>query len=131
MTAPDAAFRQLLAAVAMGLSLGLVYGFLRPLRRGFSLLPDAVVVLFAFYLALQLGFGVCGGDLRLGYLAGLLGGAFLWEATLGRLLRPIFARFWGFLWWIVGVPWGFLKKILKKLRNFRKKYLHLEKNRVQ
>ena len=58
-------------------------------------------------------------------------GAFLWEATLGRLLRPIFARFWGFLWWIVGVPWGFLKKILKKLRNFRKKYLHLEKNRVQ
>ena len=131
MNAPAEALRHLLTALGMGLGLGLVYGFLRPLRRGRGLLTDLAVVLFALYLSIRLGFGVCGGDLRLGYWAGLLGGAFLWEGTLGRLLRPFFARFWHIVGRIFSFPRRLIKKITKKLVVFRKKYLHLGKNRVQ
>lgn len=131
MNAPAQAFRHLLTALGMGLGLGLVYGFLRPLRRGRAVLPDLILALFALYLSIHLGFGVCGGDLRLGYWAGLLGGAFLWEGTLGRLLRPFFVRFWHITGQILTFPWRLMKKITKKLVVFRKKYLHLGKNRVQ
>ena len=114
MIAPAEAFRRLLAAVAIGLGLGFVYGFLRPLRRGRSIFADLIFLVFAVAAWLQVGFGICGGDLRLGTLAGLPLGAILWENTAGRLLRPVIFRFWKIIAAIFGFPLGLLKKILKK-----------------
>src|SRR5699024_1733944 len=62
---------------------------------------------------LYLGFGVCQGDLRLGYLFGLLLGAIAWEATAGQLLRPVFAIFWKGLGKLAAAFSLPLKKILK------------------
>ncbi len=123
MIAPAEAFRRLLAAVAMGLGLGFVYGFLRPLRRGRCFFADLVFLCCALAAWLQVGFGICGGDLRLGYLAGLPLGAILWECTAGRLLRPAISRFWKILGAILGFPLGLSKKILKKKQKNCKKHL--------
>lgn len=84
-------------AIALGGGLGLCYGFLRPLRPRHTTFADLVFVAVAFWVWLYLGFAVCRGDLRLGYTAGLVCGGFAWELTIGRLLRPVFYGFWGFL----------------------------------
>lgn len=97
MTAPALAARRFLFSLAMGALLGLVYGFLRPPRRRFTQLFDGIFVLCALWAWIYLSFGLCQGDLRFGYTAGLGLGAVLWEATGGRLLRPVFSGFWKFL----------------------------------
>lgn len=131
MTPPNLAARQLLIALAMGLGLGLCYGFLRPLRRVGNWLRDLLFLPCLLWAWLYLGFGVCKGDLRLGYFAGLPLGALLWETTVGRPLRPVFFGFWGLIFHILSAISRFFKKFFKKCRVFQKKYLHLGKNRVQ
>ena len=81
MTAPALAAGRFLAACGIGALLGLFYGFLRPLRPRLTHLCDLLFVIAAFFGWLYLGFGVCLGDLRLGYTAGLAAGGFLWEKT--------------------------------------------------
>jgi len=94
MTPPLAAAQRFGAACLLGLGLGLWYGFLRPLRAGHRQLSDLLFVPALFWAWLYLGFGICGGDLRLFYTAGLFVGLWGWEATFGRLLRPVFSMFW-------------------------------------
>ena len=77
MTAPALAARCFGLACLLGVASGLVYGFLRPLRPRFTLLADGIFLLVLFRLWLHLAFGICGGDLRLGYAAGLAIGGFL------------------------------------------------------
>ncbi|MBQ8769290.1 MAG: hypothetical protein IJZ15_06580 [Oscillospiraceae bacterium] len=76
------------------MQLGFVYDFLRPLRPKLTAIAD---LLFLAALAagwVYLGFGVCRGDLRFGYTAGLGMGILFWELTATRLLRRAFAYFW-------------------------------------
>ena len=91
MTAPETAARRFLLSCALGCLLGLIYGILWPFRHRFPKTGDALFLLAAFRIWLELTFGICLGDIRIGYLAGLLAGALLWELTLGRLLRPFFS----------------------------------------
>jgi hypothetical protein len=94
MTAPALAADRFLAACLIGMQLGFVYDFLRPLRPKLTAIGD---LLFLFALGagwLYLGFGVCRGDLRFGYTAGLGMGFLFWELTATRLLRRVFACFW-------------------------------------
>ena len=131
MTHPATSSRYLLAALAVGALLGLIYGFLRPLRTRCNAPADAIFVLCAAAACLYLGFGVCGGDLRLGLWVGMTLGGFLWESTVGLLLRPVFALFWQGIFRIFRFPLAIMKKFYKKCAIFAKKHLHLKKNRVQ
>lgn len=110
MTAPGAAAGRFAAACLLGLVLGVVYGFFHPLRKRHPHLADGLFLLVLFPVWIYLSFGICRGDLRLGYVLGLFLGAGLGAATLGRFLRPVFRVFWQ----IVGFPWQLLKKIFKK-----------------
>ena len=125
MTPPVQAAYRFAAACLLGLGLGAWYDFLRGLRPRHTLLSDGVFLLGCLWAWVYLGFGICGGDLRLGYLAGLVCGGLAWEFTLGRLLRPVFRLFWTGLSKI----WGTLttpgKIFLKKVADLQKIYLHL------
>ena len=126
MTPETAGFR-LLCSCLLGGALGLYYGFLRPLRRRHQGLADGLFLLGAVWVWLYQSFGICGGDLRLGYFLGLLAGGLLWERTAGRVLRPVFSGFWGGL-----AKAGRLAVLpLKNFRILQKFCLHLGKNGLQ
>ena len=63
---PQTAARRLVIALLLGAALGLFYGFLRPLGRR-VVLRDSLFLAGWSLIWLELGFGVCGGDLRLGH----------------------------------------------------------------
>ena len=86
MTTPALAASRFAAACLLGLGLGLWYEFLRPLRPRHTNLSDLLFLPGAFWAWLYLSFGVCGGDLRLGYCAGLFVGAWVFRLLPGRLL---------------------------------------------
>ena len=92
MTSPAVAAHRLWVSLLLGCALGIYYGFLRPLRR--TALRDALFLCGLFPAWLWQSFALCRGDLRLGYLAGLLGGIWLWDRFPGRFLRAPFALFW-------------------------------------
>ena len=96
MTPAVAAYR-MACALAMGAGLGLLYGFLRPLRPRYTLTADGAFLLAALWTWIYLSFGVCAGDIRAGFAIAMMTGGVLWESTAGRLLRPIFAGFWKIL----------------------------------
>lgn len=121
MTPPGEAAGRFAAACLLGLALGAVYGFLRPLRPRHTLLSDSLFLLAAAWAWGYLGFGICLGDLRLGYTAGLFLGAVAFEQTLGRLLRPVFQGFWRGLGRAGGAILAPAKKIFKKIRKNAKK----------
>jgi len=115
MTPSTAAYRFAVSCLLGGV-LGVYYGFLRPLRRHRQALGDGLFLLGAGWCWVYLGFGVCGGDLRLGYLGGLLAGGLIWEMSAGVPLRPVFALFWEKL---AGVR-RLLAMPAKKILNFAK-----------
>lgn len=120
MTAPALAASRFAAACLMGLGLGVLYGFLRPLRPRRTALADGIFLAALVWVWLQLSFGICRGDLRLGYSAGLFCGAAVWEMTLGRLLRPAFFGFWAGtarIWRGIMRP---VKKFFQKIGDFVK-----------
>ena len=114
MTTPAVALQRFLIACLLGAVLGLYYGFLRPLRPKHTHISDFLFAIGIFWAWLQLSFGVCQGDIRLAYTAGLAVGAVLWESTVGRLLRPLFQKFW----WVLG---QFLRLFLLPFKIFIKK----------
>ena len=116
MTGPAEDGRRFLMACLIGLGLGLVYGFLRPLRRKRPVFADLMFLPAMGYAWLYLGFAVCRGDLRLGYCAGLLFGAVIWELTVGRLLRPVFDLLFTGIFWISNGFFRIFGKIFKKIQ---------------
>lgn len=121
MTTPAQAFYRFVMALGLGCGLGLYYGFLRPLRPKHTALSDLLFLPALGWAWLYLSFAVCGGDIRLGYTAGLGIGGLLWEWTLGRLLRPIFAALWGIVEKILALfcqPIKFFAKKAAKYLNF-------------
>ena len=91
---PSTAARRLLCSWVLGAALGLYYGFLRPLRPRRTFLADGLFLLGGVWTWVYLSFGICGGDLRLGYLGAMVSGVFLFDRTAGRLLCPLFSGFW-------------------------------------
>ena len=73
MTQPAVAAACFGAALLMGGALGVLYGFLRPLRPRLTHLADALFVVACFWTWIYLAFAVCGGDIRFAYTAGLAG----------------------------------------------------------
>ena len=94
MTAPEVAAGYFLRAFFLGCGLGVLYGFLRPLRPKWTALADGLFLLGAFWAWLTLSFGICGGDIRLVYTLGLGLGCLVFDRALGRLLKPVFGGFW-------------------------------------
>ena len=94
MTAPGLAAWRFFAGLILGGGLGLFYGFLRPPRTRHPHLCDLVFMVGFFLLWIFYGFGICYGDLRLAYSLTLPVGALIWECTGGKVLRPLFFRFW-------------------------------------
>ena len=103
MTPATAAYR-LAVSVLLGAALGLGYGFLRPLRRRAAWISDTLFLLVALWVWVYFSFGVCGGDLRLGYLIGMAAGGMAWEGTFGVPLRPVFSGFWKKVCWVMALP---------------------------
>lgn len=117
MTPPQIAAGRYLWGVGLGLMLGLLYGFLRPLGRRVRTLADLLFLIGVFPAWVYFSFAVCQGDLHLGYLSSLFVGGILFDCTLGRLLRPLWRGFWS-------VVEGFFRKlgnIFKKIFRFLKK----------
>lgn len=123
MTTPLQDAQRFGIACLMGLGLGIYYGFLRPLRPKWTTFSDLAFVLGAGWAWIYLSFGVCRGDIRLGYSSGLLLGGVLWEMSAGRLLRPVFRVFWEIPHRILTLIFLPLKKFLKKVGKFLKKLL--------
>ena len=133
LTPVTAAYR-MACALALGAVLGLLYGFLRPLRPRHTLMADGVFLLAALWVWIYLCFGVCAGDIRAGFAFAMLAGGILWEGTAGRLLRPVFAGFWRILAKTAGTFLLPVKKFfvfLKILFASVKKWVTIVKNHIQ
>lgn len=130
MTEPAQAAGWFAAAWLYGMGLGVLYGFLRPLRPRLTTLADLVFSAAAIWAWLVLSFGICGGDLRLSCTMGLAAGGVFWELTAGRLLRPVFFGFWRGVGRVFGWITRPVKDLLKIFRNFIKKVLHIGKKWV-
>ena len=116
MTDPGIGGFRFLLTCLTGVHLGILYGFLRPLRPRYTILSDLLFLPALAAAFLHVGFGVCGGDLRLGCFLGLAAGGIVWEQTMGRLLRPVFTCFWK----SIGSILDFLRIPAKKFSKKRK-----------
>ncbi|MBQ3504239.1 MAG: hypothetical protein IJA75_06020 [Oscillospiraceae bacterium] len=117
MTVPAIAAGRFAVSCLLGAVLGGIYGFLRPVRRRHTVFCDSLFLLCCAGVMVYLGFGVCGGDLRLGCIGGLLLGGAAWEGTAGRLLRPVYGAFWAVGRKILDILLYPGKKILKITKN--------------
>ena len=127
MTSPALALYRFAGAWLLGCGLGLWYEFLRPLRPRFTGASDLLFLAAAFWAWLQLGFGICQGDLRLAYNAGLALGCIFTGSAARPFLGPHFSVFWKF--WAAG--YWYIRSKMKKITVFSKKCLHLVKNGLQ
>jgi hypothetical protein len=121
MIPPEIAGSRLGIACLLGMGLGLIYGFLRPVRRKGSIAADTAFIVTLFAVWLYLSFGICDGDLRPGYLLGLTAGCILWDITAGRWLRPVFSGIWNFVFCIFKPFRNGFHKFFQKLQLFCKK----------
>ena len=114
MTTPGAALEQTGLCFGVGALLGLLYGFLRPLRPRHTGLSDLLFLPGFFYGWLYCGFAICRGDLRLAYTAAMLLGIWITDRTVGRLLRPAFS----FIWKVLAFLWSFFTFPVRKFLYF-------------
>lgn len=118
MNPPIETARLFAGALLLGCGVGLWYGFLRPLRPRW--LGDLLFLPGLFWAWIYHSFALCGGDIRMGHALGILLGALVWDATVGKLLRPVFTGFWNgirriFVFFLFPV-----KFFMKKSREIRK-----------
>ena len=94
MTAPLIAAQRFLYAFCTGAVLGILYGFLRPLRPKHTAVSGILFLSATVYGWLFLHLRLCQADIRIAYDLAMLLGGFTWELTIGKLLRPVFSAFW-------------------------------------
>lgn len=111
---PAIALRFFAWGCAAGGLLGAVSGFLRPLARHHPHLADTLFCLCAGWVWLELGFGIFGGDLRMGIFLGVLPAMGLWNWGPGRVLTPV----WEGIWKILGIFPRCLKKFVIFLNSY-------------
>ena len=105
MTPPGVAAGRFAAALALGIGLGIVYAFLRPLgRRRWPW--DLCFTVCALWVWAELSFRICRGDIRMAELLGLAAGVMASIALFGT----IFTRFWK----IMAIPAKKISEIAKK-----------------
>ncbi len=129
MTAPGLAFRLLAVCVAAGAVLGLWYDFLSPLRPRHTAAADLAFLGVSLAVWVYMSFGICGGDLRMGYLLGVAAGGALWRWGPGRLVRPLFRGFWriaGEIFRRILLPVKKFLKFLKIMFASAKKWVTIE-----
>ena len=131
MTAPAQAAANLAAALGVGGALGVLYAFLSGLRTKHCHLADLLFIVCLFHGWLYLFFGICQGDLRFGYGAGLALGIIGAAWASQRLFGKVFSWLWRTFFHIFGFFLLPVKKFLKKYVDLRKKHLHLAKNGLQ
>ncbi len=133
MITPAQAAWQLLRSALVGIPLGVWYGFWQPVRRRW--VADLFFCPALVWAWLQVGFGICGGDLRLGYFAALALGAWLGLKLSGKLLSPLWLGFWSSLRALAGWIFRFFREVakifLKKQEKSKNFSFHPGKNRVQ
>ena len=105
MIPPGMALGYFAVALVLGAGLGLVYSFLRPVKRRW--LADLIFVFCAGWAWLVLAFRVCRGDLRGAYLLGMTVG--MWGTK--SLFGPFFSGFWK----IMAIPAKKISENAKKL----------------
>lgn len=123
---PGIALTRFIWSLILGMVLGLGFDFVRPIRPRF--IGDLLFLALLSWMWLQLTFGICAGDLRLGHLFGLGTGAILWSLGPGRLTSSIFRHFWRLLSLAFKKILKKLKKILKFLYAKRKKSSTIAEN---
>ena len=112
---------QLGLGFCLGCGLGLVYGFLRPLRRHRHWPADLLFVVAALLCWVYFSFGICHGSIRVLPTAAIAAGMIAWDATAGKLLRPVFHRFWCGIFALLRFFALPFKKIFQKCKVFVKK----------
>lgn len=115
---PTSAATQFVMSVFIGGALGVVYGFLRPLRPRWVTISDLLFLAATTYGVLFMSFAVAKGDLRPEHLLGMFMGGVLWEAFPGRWLRPVFAMVWLPFWKIMECFSRLFKNFFKKIKKF-------------
>ena len=128
MTPPELAALRFAVGAAFGMGLGVLWDLLKPLSRQHPLICDLLFAPVLVWAWLEHGFGVCQGDLRLGYTAALGVGWAVWEMTLGRALTRPVAAVWGAFGRVLGRIIRPFEKILKKILTFfKKRFAYLKK----
>ena len=121
MTTPATAAARFLWGMAFGIGLGILWDLLKPLARRHPHLCDLWFGPMLVWAWLEHGFGICQGDLRLGYTAALMVGWLAWEMTLGRALTRAIWGIWNFLARFMGPMAGYFGKKTKKFLYFLQK----------
>lgn len=116
MTLPAAAAVQFALSLLIGGALGIVYGFLRPLRPRYTAISDVLFLPAVVYGVLFMAFAVAQGDLRPEHLFGIFLGGILWEWLPGRWLRPVFSALWRPFWKILACFSYIFKKFFEKIK---------------
>ena len=127
MTAPAVAAVQFLQAAAIGAVLGLLYGFLTPLRPRHTALADSLFLAGTFAGWLWWAFALCRADPPVQGLLAMALGWLLCKHTLGAFLQPVFGLFWR----LTARIWRLFLWPLKKISKIAKFCLHLVKNGLQ
>ena len=109
---PQIAAARLGWSLLLGALVGVTGDFLKPLGRR----TDPLLMLVFGWAWLYLNFAVCRGDIRMGCMLALLAGWGLWELGPGRLVQPVFDRFWKTL----AAIFRFFLAPLKKISDFAK-----------
>ena len=121
MTPPSLLFSRFLIACLMGGLLGILYDILGIFPRCLRQLWDGIFIVFLFICGIRLGFGVCEGDLRPAYSAGLFIGFLIWRHTLGRPFRRLISLLRRAIGSVFAKFWVLCKKMSKNISVFCKK----------
>lgn len=120
MTAPGQAAMQLLLSALLGAAVGLGFDMLRPLSRRHSVLADLLFFPVLVSAGVVLSFPICRGNPTGAAILACAVGVFGWNVTAGRVLRPVFFAFWGFVCRIVSLVKKFLYFFKKPLCKMKK-----------
>ena len=111
---PGLVWNRLAGCFLAGILLGPAVDLFRPVHRRLPVLTQLLMAAEFFACWLWLGFGLCRGDLRLGYFSSAALGFYLWERCFGTCTAAFFAIFWH----AAAIPPKFCLKIFQKISNF-------------
>lgn len=105
----------------LGMLLGAVTDVLSPLRRKIPVLTDLVFCIGMVWIWLEIGFGICGGDIKAVFFLAAVLGALGWRSWVSPVTRPVFAGFWHLIGGWIALICNPAKYLWKKIKKFRKK----------
>ena len=117
--------------ILLGGTIALGADIMYSLQKKSVMLAQVLWSIWIFWVWLVICFGVCRGDIRMGYWAAAALGAVLWRGTVSRLFRPVILAFGRKIWTIIGMPVKLSKIILKKINFFKKNSFQREENGLQ